>query len=561
MALRDMAAHDAARTDQWEEVFDFVIVGSGGGSMIAAIAVADAGKSAIILEKTDKVGGSTAMSGGVFWIPNNPLMAREGIEDSPALARRYMDAAVGEVGPSTSDVRKTMFLAAGPQMVEYLEAKGMPFVRCDGWSDYHDELPGGCAASRSLAVEPFDVNRLGPAWRGRLRRGISKLAIRGFEARYLSLMKRSFAGKRAAFAVGMRLIKGRLLGRDYVGTGAAIQGRMLEMALRHHVDIRTDCAVLDLVEENGRITGVVIEREGRSVRIGGRAGVLINAGGFSHNAEMREKYGPHPASAAWTSANSGDTGEAIRMAEAHGARLDLTDQAAWVLTSLPPGGRFIHVLDLPKPHCILVDQQGRRFTNEAQSYMANGQAVYARGDVPVYAIIESRHRHRYPWGFHPGPAPRSWFDSGYMKKADTIEGLAVQIGVPPENLRATIDRFNGFAREGKDRDFARGERAYDRVYADPGHRPHPGLGTVEQPPFYAVAIYPGDVGTVGGIVADEYGRVVRGDGSVISGLYASGNSTASVMGKAYPGAGATISNSFVFGWVAARHAMGEFGTP
>jgi 3-oxosteroid 1-dehydrogenase len=189
--------------------------------------------------------------------------------------------------------------------------------------------------------------------------------------------------------------------------------------------------------------------------------------------------------------------------------------------------------------------------------MANGQAMYAHGAVPAYAILDSRHRDWYPWGATPGgKTPQQWFDSGYMKKADTIADLAAQCGIDPSGLAATIERFNGFARTGKDEDFHRGDRAYDRVFADPSVKPNPALGAIDKPPFYAVEVFPGDVGTYGGIVTDEFARVLRGDGSVIPGLYATGNATASVTGKTYPGAGASIAASFVFGWVAARHAAG-----
>lgn len=543
---------------QWDESADFIVVGSGGGSMVAALAVADAGRKPLILEKTDKIGGSTAMSGGVFWIPNHPLQARQGIDDSFEKSRTYLDAAVGDLGPATSDRRKRMFLTQGPQLVEYLEAKGMPFIRCDGWSDYHDDLPGGLAESRSLAVEPFDVNELPQEWREKLRRGISNLPVRGVEGRRLMLLKRTLDGKLAALALGWRVIKGKLLGREYVGAGTAIQGRMLQMALRQKVEMRVNAGVSGLVEEGGRIVGVVSQKDGKPWRIEARDGVLINAGGFSHNKEMRAQYGPQPASTSWTNANPGDTGEMIEIAKSHGAALDFMDGAVWILTSMPPSGeRYMHVLDLPKPHCILVDQKGQRYTNEAQSYMANGQALYANGDVPVWAIIESRHRDRYPWSFHAGATPQSWIDSGYMKKSDTIEGLADQINVPASNLRATIERFNGFAKAGRDEDFGRGSKAYDVVFGDPTHGPNPGLGAIERPPYYAVAIYPGDVGTFGGILTDEFGRVVKEDGAVLPGLYATGNSTASVMGRTYPGAGASISPAFIFGWVAARHAIGQ----
>jgi 3-oxosteroid 1-dehydrogenase len=543
---------------EWDESADFVIIGSGGGSIVAALAVADSGKKPLILEKTDKIGGSTAMSGGVFWIPNHPLQARDGIADSEEKGRTYLDAAVGDLGPATSRSRKDMFLRQGPKMVDYLESKGMPFVRCDGWSDYHDDLPGGMPQSRSLAVEPFNVKELPAEWSAKLRRGLSNVPVRGTESRRLMLMKRTWSGKLAALTLGLRILKGKLLGREYVGAGTAIQGRMLQMAVRQNIDIRINSGVSELVEENGRITGVVTRKDGKPWRIGARDGVLINAGGFSHNQAMRKQYGPQPSSTEWTNANPGDTGEMIEVAKAHGAALDFMDGAVWILTSRPPSGeRYMHVLDLPKPHCILVDQKGKRYTNEAQSYMANGQALYANGDVPVWAIIESRHRERYPWSFYAGSTPQEWFDTGYMKRADTLEGLAAQIDVPADNLKATVERFNGFARNGKDEDFGRGSKAYDLVFADPTNRPNPGLGPIERAPFYAVAIYPGDVGTFGGVMTDEFARVVKEDGTILDGLYATGNSTASVMGRTYPGAGASISPAFIFGWVAARHAIGQ----
>lgn len=543
---------------RWNESADFVIVGSGGGSFCAAMAIVDAGRTPIVLEKTDKVGGSTAMSGGVLWVPNHPLQAAAGVADSYEQAKAYLDAAVGDVGPSTSPARKEMFLRTGPKMIDYLQRKGLKFLRADGWSDYHDELPGGCARSRSLTMEVFDANRLGPEWSARLRRGPFDIPVRNVEGRRLQLMKRTFGGKLAAVRLGFRLIRNRLLRQQLVGMGAAIQGRMLQAALRHRVDIRLNAPVTDLVEEDGRVVGVVTERDGRPWRIEARDGVLINAGGFARNAGMRRRYGPQPSSVDWTNANPGDTGEMIEIAKAHGAATDLMDQAVWLVTSLQPSGfRAFHVLDIAKPHCIIVDKDGRRFLNEGQSYMANGQAIYAHHAVPAYAILDARHRDRYPWGATPGGrTPQDWFDSGYMKRADTLEALAALCGIDAGGLRQTVDRFNGFAKTGRDLDFHRGERAYDKVFADPTVGPNPALGGIEQGPFYAVEVFPGDVGTYGGIVTDEYARVLRDDGGVVPGLYATGNSTASVTGKTYPGAGASIAASFVFGWIAARHASG-----
>lgn len=542
----------------WDESADFVIVGSGGGSMIAALAVVDAGKKPLILEKTDRVGGSTALSGGVFWIPNHPLQKRDGIDDSAEKARTYLDAAVGDVGPSTSRARKDMFLKQGPMMVEYLSGKGMPFVRYGGWSDYHDDLPGGVGEGRSLGVEIFNIKTLGKEWYPKLRRGEFGVPAKRSEAKHLTLLKVTWAGKFAMARIGLRLITDKLLGRHHVGSGAAIQGRMLKMALDHKVDIRVNAGVTDLVEYDGRIVGVVSQKGGRPWRIEARDGVLINAGGFARNADMRKKYGPQPSSTGWTNANPGDTGEMIEIAKAHGAALDLTDQAVWIPTSVPPDGPpLMNVPDLPKPHCILVDNAGKRFVDEAQSYMANGQAFYAHGAVPAHAIMDANYFRKYSWGFRMGAVPKIWHESGFLKSAQSLRALAAEIGVDPEGLEATVERFNGFAVTGRDLDFKRGDKAYDLVYADRTHKPSPTLGTIAQAPFYSIEVYPGDVGTFGGILTDEFARALRSDGSVIPGLYATGNSTASVMGKTYPGAGASISPSFVFGWVAARYASGQ----
>lgn len=541
----------------WDESADFVVVGSGGGSMCAGLVLRDLGKSVVVLEKTDKVGGSTAMSGGVLWVPAHPLQAREGVDDSYEQGLAYLNATVGDAGPATSPERKDAFLRVGPQMVSYLEGKGLKFRRCEGWSDYYDERPGGCSRSRSLAMELFDARELGD-WNAKLRRGPFDIPVRWPESRLAMLMKRSPAGFLGAMRLGLRMASMKITGKQLVGMGAAIQGRMLQAALREQVDIRLNAPVTELVEENGRVVGVVTTLEGRTHRIEARDGVLINAGGFSRNADMRRTYGPQPSSVEWTNANPGDTGEAIEFAMAHGAAVDLMDQAVWLVTSVTPKGfRAFHVLDLAKPHLIMVDQEGERFTNESASYMENGQRMYARGAVPAWVIMESRHRDYYPWaGAMGGKTPEEWFSTGYMKRADSVEGLAPQIGVDPRKLRQTVDRFNEFARTGKDLDFKRGDRAYDRVFGDPTVKPNPCLGALEKGPFYAVAVYPGDVGTFGGLLTDEHARVLREDGSPIEGLYATGNSTASVMGRCYPGAGASIAASFVFGYIAARHAAG-----
>jgi 3-oxosteroid 1-dehydrogenase len=213
-----------------------------------------------------------------------------------------------------------------------------------------------------------------------------------------------------------------------------------------------------------------------------------------------------------------------------------------------------------KPYCIMVDQRGDRYVNEATSYVTVGNAMYTHNErtpaVPSWMILESRHRNRYFWAaFAPGPPPKDWITSGYMKQADTIADLARLCSIEPARLEATVQRFNGFARSGMDRDFRRGLSAYGYDWqGDRTIKPNGTLGAIEKPPFYAVRILPGDVGTCGGLLTDEHGRVLRDDGEAIPGLYATGNTTASLLGKSYPGAGASIGASLVFGWIAAHHA-------
>lgn len=560
----------------WDETYDFVIVGSGGASMCASLLCKTLGKRALIVEKQDKVGGSTGFSGGVWWIPNNPVMKRHGAEDSLDNARRYFESAVTYHGPGSSPARREAFLATGPEMVSFLERQGMAFRYADGWSDYYDDRPGGVARGRSLVAEVFDVNQLGE-WKARLSmyRGVA-LPLGSEDFPTLFLMKRNWAGKRMAMKLAWRMLTGKLLGRDVRGGGAAIQGRMLQIALREQLPIWRESPVEDFVVENERVVGIVVKRGGQTVRVRATDGVLINAGGFSHSQAMREQYQPKPNPWRWTNANPGDTGEMIQAAQRLGAAVDCMEEAWWVITSLGPNETlpegavapdgypipFMHHLDLSLPYSMMVDQDGNRFCDEAGAYMEIGQRLYERHrqtgkGIPAWVIMDRRQREFYPWGTaSPGQVPQAWLDSGYLKKADTLDELAKLCGIDPAGLARGVERFNGFCRTGKDLDFNRGGRAFDNAHGDPTVKPNPNLGPIEQGPFYAVAIYPGDVGTAGGVLTDEHGRVLRADGSVIAGLYATGNSTASVVGRCYPGAGASIGASFVFGYRAAQHACG-----
>jgi len=559
---------------RWDETCDLLIVGSGGASMCAALVAKRLGKRALIIEKLPKVGGSTGFSGGVWWIPNNPVMKRAGVADSYERARQYFESVVTYHGAASNEARREAYLRTGPEMVEFLEREGMPFKYADGWSDYYDERPGGEPRGRSLVTRLFNINELGD-WKTRLSMypGIH-MPMGSQDYPTLFLAKRTLAGKLMALRLGARMLKAKLLGQDLRANGAAIQGRMLQLALKADIPIWTDTPATELLVAGERVAGVLAHRNGRELRIHARDGVLINAGGFSRNRDMREQYQPKPNAWRWTNANPGDTGEMIQAAMSLGAAVDCMNEAWWVITSLGPGETlpagavspegvpipFMHHLDLSLPQSIMVDQDGSRFCDEAGAYMEIGQRMYQRHAqtgkaVPSWVIMDARQRKYYPWGTAaPGQVPKEWLDSGYMKKADSLAALARLCGIDDQGLAATVRRFNDFCRLGRDEDWGRGSRAFDRNHGDPTVKPNASLGPIEQGPFYAVAMYPGDVGTAGGLVTDEEGRVLRGDGSVIAGLYATGNATASVMGRCYPGAGASIGASFVFGYRAARHA-------
>jgi 3-oxosteroid 1-dehydrogenase len=360
--------------------------------------------------------------------------------------------------------------------------------------------------------------------------------------------------------VGIRMLQNRF-GKKLVGLGAALQGRLLEMALRRDVPIWLSSEVQQLMIHDGRAGGVVMHRNSRISHVEARSAVLLDSGGFARNAQMRARFQRAPIGSDWTSANPGDTGEIIRMAMDAGAAAHGLDQSWWVSSSVfPDGSRGQHHADMAKPHCILVDQSGRRYVNEATSYVKVGEIMYARNatvlTIPSWLIMDARHRSRYRWaGRPPGRPPAHWISSGYMMTAKSIEELARACNIDPASLQATVSRFNGFARAGRDEDFGRGVSAYSRVVGDPTVSPNASLGAIERPPFYAVRLYPGDVGTSGGLVTDEFARVLRSDGTPIYGLYAAGNCTASVVGRSYPGAGASIGAALVFGYAAAMHVI------
>jgi 3-oxosteroid 1-dehydrogenase len=552
--------------NEFDETYDFVIVGSGGGSMCAGLVMRSAGKNVLIIEKTSLVGGTTAKSGGVMWVPNNRFMERDGVPDSPAQAMTYLESVGGtENAPGATRERRQAYVDQAPRMIEFLIRNEIKLNRAKYWPDYYDDRPGGSKQGRCVVADLFNVNELGP-WKNKLRPGFLNMASTLEETLRLKTYKQSWAGKRLVLKVGLRTVLTRLIGKRMISSGAALQGRMLQAALKAGVEFSLDTAVQELLTVDGAVKGVLATKDGKPWRVGARLGVLVNAGGFARNQDMRDQYQPGTR-VEWSNAAEGDTGEMIREMMRHGAATAQMEEMVGYQTTISPGVENDYVKPpgqslTASPHAILVDQSGVRYQNEGGSYMAYCKGMLERNKtipaVPSWAILDTQFLRNYMLGnTMPGvKKPKSWFEQGYLRKADSLEELATQLKIDPATLKATVERFNGFVAANHDEDFHRGARAYDRWLGDPYHKPSETLGTIAEAPFYAVPMVPGDVGTYGGVVTDVSGRVLREDGSAITGLYAAGVSTAGVMGRAYPGAGASVGPAFTFGYISARHAAG-----
>ena len=377
----------------FDETFDFVVVGSGGGSMCSALVLRQAGKSVLILEKTALIGGTTARSGGVMWIPDNRFMKRDGVPDSQEQANTYLDAVIGDHNdtPGASRVRRETYVAEGTRMVDFLVDQGIKLNRVSYWPDYNDELPGGSEKGRTVVAELFNVNELGPM-KAKLRPNFIPMMSTLDEMLKLRFITKSWEAKRIAVRFGLRTIWAKLTGKHYVTAGAALQGRMFQAALKTGVEFRTDAAVSELVVENGAVKGVVATIDGKPRRFGARIGVLVNAGGFAHNQKMRDLYQPGT-SAKWTNTAEGDTGEMILEMMRHGAAIAQMEEMVGNQMAIPPGMEDAPIKPVVQgvtasPHAFLVDQTGVRYMNESGSYMTFCQGMLARNKtvpaVPSY---------------------------------------------------------------------------------------------------------------------------------------------------------------------------------
>lgn len=544
---------------EFEHTTNVVVVGSGAAGLTAALAAHDAGREVIVLESMNEVGGSTALSGGGFWIPNNPYMKACGVKDSYEDALTYMNEVIPEKGPASSKERREAYLKNAPEMVSWLEGLGFKGKYAQGYPDYYPECSGGCAAGRCVESDLFDPRLLGKQWKDKVH--TIPVPMHTYEANKFTLVLRTWAGFRTTMdIVFRRAILWRLMGKQRVSMGGALIGQLLKMLLDRSIPVWLETPLESLITEGDAVVGVVAKKGGKNIRIRATHGVMLAAGGFEHNDAMRQQYQQHPITTEWTSGAAGNKGDGIQAGIAVGAAVEMMDEAWWMPTLMHKSGPVPTVFERSLPYSMIVDSSGQRFMNESQSYVECGHQQYERNKVvpaiPAYLILDSRHRKYYMLGtsMFPRITPKSAYKEGFITRADSLPELARKMGIDENGLVATAKRFSQFARNGKDEDFHRGESAYDRFYSDPRVKPNPNLGPIDEPPFYAIKVWPGDLGTMGGLLIDEHARVLRKNGSVIPGLYAAGNNTASVMGRTYPGPGSTIGPAMVFGMLGGRHA-------
>lgn len=544
----------------WNKEYDVLVVGSGASGFSAALTAKLEGMETLLIEKEGKFGGATALSGGGVWVPNNRYLVEAGVADTFEEAKQYMDSTIGE---RTSDLMKETYLHKGIEMLDYFHTKTnhMRFSYATDYSDYYAHFPGGKAHGRSIEPLIFDARKLDDWEKLMLEPTLDTagFVMTGQDFRYVNMLTRTWQGKMRALRLGLRMIKSKITGARFVSLGQALIARFALSYKEAGGELWVNTAFEDFVVENDRVIGIKVKKDGKEMYLKARKGVIFGSGGFSKDQEKREKYLPKPTNHEWTSSPEGQTGDLLTPAEKLGVKFDLMDKV-WGAPSIidHEGKPYFLVADRAIPSMIIIDQNGDRYLNEAIPYHEFVDKMYEHDTktkgkaIHSWIIVDKRTKSRYLFDtLFPGQDfPKEYYEKDIVRIGNTVEELAEKLGMKPEKLKETIERFNGFARNGKDEDFGRGDNPYDRYYGDPTLK-NPNLDVLDKAPFYALRVYPGDIGTKGGVTIDEYGRVLKEDGSYVKGLYASGNCTASVMGETYPGPGATLGPGMTFGYLAA----------
>jgi succinate dehydrogenase/fumarate reductase flavoprotein subunit len=554
-----------------QDAYDVVVVGAGAAGMAAACTAAALGRRVVLIEHSDRIGGTTAISGGMTWIPANHKMRDAGIDDDLEQARAYLRATV----PGAADDRRLeAFVARGDEALRFLEThtalKLQPVRR---YPDYYPDRPGAKAGGRVLEPMPFDARKLGPDF-ALLRDPLPEFLLFGgmmFSREDLPILRRVTRSPRAlwhAAKLTARYARERLGARRGTSLylGNAMAARLFKSLRDLKVDVLTSVRVKQLWVEQARVVGLVLEERGLERNLRARCGVILATGGISQHKAMRRQYVPASAGDVSATVDVGAQTGGAQLARDAGAQLSPTSEtlAFWVPASI--GQRtdgstaiFPHtVTDRAKPGLIAVNREGRRFVNEAVSYheFVQAQLRDASRNIPAWLICDRNFLWKYGLGrVRPfALSVRREVVSGYLHRATTLVELAGKIAVPAATLVDTVDMFNVDAKRGVDTAFGRGGDIYQRHLGDADQQPNPCVAPLLRAPFYAVAVVPADLGMAAGLMTNEQSRALRADGTPIDGLYACGNDMHSVMNGAYPGPGITLGPALVFGYLAARHA-------
>lgn len=552
---------------------DVLVAGSGCSGMSAAITARHRGLDVLVVEKEPRFGGTTARSGGWLWIPGTSLAKAYGIEETPEQARTYLRH---EAGNNFDAARVDAFLSAGPEAVDFFTTKtalrfDMPLV----FPDYHAEAPGGAQGGRSMVTRPFDGRELGDLVKS-LGMPLPELTVFGMMLgsgkeiiHFMRVTKSLTSAVYVAKRLSRHLMDVLRYGRGMTLTnGNALAGRLAKSALDLKIPMWLSAPVRELTVENGAVTGAIVSREGREVRVRARQGVVLACGGFPHDVERRKKMFPHAPTGNehFSPGPTGNTGDGLRLAESAGGHVEdrLPNAAAWVpvsLTKRKDGSKGVmpHFIDRAKPGVIAVMRDGKRFANEGNSYHDFVQAMVKSAkpgeEIAAYLVCDHKTLRKYGLGCVP-PFPKPLghhLKSGYLMRGDTLEALAAKAGIDGKAFTETVRQFNATAPQGHDAAFGKGSKAYNRYQGDALHGPNPCVAPIENGPFYAIKMVIGDLGTYAGVVTDENARALDAEGRVIPGLYAAGNDMASIMGGNYPGAGITLGPALTFGYIAGRH--------
>ncbi|WP_407192432.1 FAD-dependent oxidoreductase [Bradyrhizobium sp. STM 3566] len=555
---------------------DVLVVGSGAGGMSTAITARKCGLDVIIVEKDSYFGGTTAFSGGVLWIPGNRHARDAGVSDSREAARTYLK---NETGNHFDDAAIDAFLDVGPRMLDFFETETEAKFVLSAYPDYHPDVEGGARLGRSVTAALYDARALGEEIR-RLRPPLETITFIGMmfnssndELKHFFRVTSSLP---SALYVTRRLAShlwdlARYRRGVKITSGNALAARLARTIFDLGIPLLTATPAQRLISRNGAIAGAVVSDARGAYEITARHAVVLASGGFPHDQARIARAYPHLARGGehLSPTPSANTGDGIRMAEEEGGSCDIRfpNAAAWMPVSrVPLGNRtgvFPHLVDRYKPGVIAVNRQGRRFTNESESYHDVGAAMIADGvgarETAAWLICDHATIRKYGLGYaKPAPVPVGPFvRNGYLKRGATLRDLAAAAGLDPEGLEATVREYNAGAVDGVDRAFKRGSTAFNRYLGDPEHKPNPNVAPVGAGPYYALKIIMGDLGTFDGLTTDVVGRVLRRDGSAIAGLYAVGNDRASIMGGNYPGAGITLGPIMTFGYITGRHLAGR----